>query len=268
MGERDPPHPLPCTVNIAARTAFTNRDCAMAHIAALRHTPQFKVVLRSSCRKANIPRSIMLHDKLNWRYATKKMDPSRIVPQAAIDRILEATRLAPTSSGLQPFEVIVVSNPEVKAKLRAAAFDQSPVTDGSHLLVFAAWDNYTEGRIDAVVAQLAAERGGASEAVTAYYDRLKALYLPRPADENHQHAARQAYIAFGIAITAAAFEGVDSTPMEGFDPAQVDEILGLGARGLRAVTLLPLGYRDAAGDWLAPLKKVRKPMDALVSKVA
>lgn len=210
----------------------------------------------------------MLHEKLNWRYATKKMDPSRPVADAQVDRILEAIQLAPTSSGLQPFEVIVVTNPEVKAKLRAVAYDQAQLTDGSHVLVFAAWDNYSEARIDTVVAEIARQRGGASDTVTAYYERLKGMYLPRSAEENHEHAARQAYIAFGIAVTAAAFEGVDATPMEGFDPAQVDEVLGLRARGLRSVTLLPLGHRAEAGDWLAGLKKVRKPLDVLVTKVA
>lgn len=208
-----------------------------------------------------------LHERLNWRYATKKMDASRPVPEAKVEAILQAIQLAPTSSGLQPFEVIVVTNPEVKAKLRAAAYDQAQLTDGSHVLVFAAWDNYTAERIDAVVAEIAAQRGG-SEAVTAYYERLKGMYLPRSADENFEHAARQAYISFGIAVTAAAFEEVDATPMEGFDPAQVDAILGLRERGLRSVTLLPIGYRAAEGDWLAGLPKVRKPLDTLVKKVA
>ncbi len=210
----------------------------------------------------------MLNEKLNWRYATKKMDATKVVPQASIDRILEAARLAPTSSGLQPFEIIVVTNPEVKAKLRGAAYDQAQLTDGSHVLVFAAWDNYTAERIDAVVAQLSAERGGPSEAVTGYYENLKASYVPRSAEANYEHAARQAYIAFGVALTAAAFEDVDSTPMEGFDPAQVDEILGLRARGLRSVTLMPLGYRADSGDWLNGAKKVRRPMDELVTLVA
>ena len=141
----------------------------------------------------------MLHERLNWRYATKKMDPARTVPEEKIAAILEAVRLAPTSSGLQPFEVFVVTNPEVRAKLRAAAYDQAQVTDGSHLLVFAAWDNYTEARIDAVVADIVAQRGAAAEAaVKGYYDQLKGMYLPRPAEENYQHAARQAYIAFGL----------------------------------------------------------------------
>ena len=105
------------------------------------------------------------------------------------------------------------------------------------------------------------------EAVSGYYDTLKGMYLPRPAEVNFEHAARQAYIAFGLALAQAAEEEVDATPMEGFDPAQVDEILGLRARGLRSVTLMPLGYRDASGDWLAPLKKVRKPLSELVSRI-
>ena len=210
----------------------------------------------------------MLTEKLNWRYATKKMDATRIVPQEKVERILEAANLAPTSSGLQPFEIIVVTNPEVKARLRAVAFDQAQVTDGSHVLVFAAWDNYTTARIDAVIEQTHAERGTPMATLNAYYDGLKAQYLPRDAELNYQHAARQAYIAFGVALTAAAFEEVDSTPMEGFDPAQVDEILGLREKGLRSVTLMPLGYRAAEGDWLRGAKKVRKPMNELVTEVA
>lgn len=210
----------------------------------------------------------MLQEKLNWRYATKKMDASKPVSQDKVDRILEAANLAPTSSGLQPFEIIVVTNPEVKAKLSVAAYGQSQIVDGSHVLVFAAWDNYTAERIDAVVANLEAKRGGKSDAVTGYYDNLKAQYLPRSAEVNYDHAARQAYIAFGVALTAAAFEAVDSTPMEGFDPAKVDEILGLREKGLRSVTLMPLGYRADAGDWLNGAKKVRKPMDEMVTLVA
>ncbi|WP_333816397.1 NAD(P)H-dependent oxidoreductase [Tabrizicola sp.] len=210
----------------------------------------------------------MLQDKLNWRYATKKMDPSRKVPQEKVDRILKAVQLAPTSSGLQPFEVIVVTNPEVRAKIRDAAYGQAQLTDGSHLLVFAAWDNYTDARVEGVVQQIAAERGGMTDSVRGYYDGLKAMFLPRSAEENYQHAARQAYIAFGVALTAAAMEEVDSTPMEGFDPAKVDEILGLRARGLRSVTLMPLGYRAAEGDWLAGMKKVRRSLDELVTEVA
>ena len=210
----------------------------------------------------------MLQEKLNWRYATKAMDPSKVVPAAKVTAILEAANLAPTSSGLQPFEIIVITNPQVKAKLSAAAYGQKQIIDASHVLVFAAWDNYTTERIDAVINQTHAERGTPLEALNAYYDGLKAQYLPRDAEVNYQHAARQAYIAFGVALTAAAFEEVDATPMEGFDPAQVDEILGLREKGLRSVTIMPLGYRAAEGDWLKGAKKVRKPMSELVTEIA
>ena len=209
----------------------------------------------------------MLLDTLNWRYATKKMDPAKAVPEEKVARILTAAQMAPTSSGLQPFEIIVVTNPDLRAKISAAAFGQTQITDGSHLLVFAAWDNYTEARIDAVVDQMVAERGIPREAVSGYYDNLKAQYLARTAEVNFDHAARQAYIAFGIALAQAAEDQVDATPMEGFDPAQVDEILGLRAKGLRSVTLMPLGYRAAEGDWLLGMKKVRKPLSELVTRI-
>lgn len=206
-------------------------------------------------------------DKLNWRYATKKMDPTKTVPEEKVARILDAIRLAPTSSGTQPFEVLVVTNPEVRAKIRPHTWDQAQITEGSHLLVFAAWDNYSADRIDAVVRQMEQERGGGNALLTQYYENLKDSYLPREASINHDHAARQAYIALGFALAAAAELEVDSTPMEGFDPVKVDEILGLADRGLRSVLLLPLGYRQEEADWLAPLKKVRKPQERLFTRI-
>ncbi|CUH89516.1 Major NAD(P)H-flavin oxidoreductase [Phaeobacter sp. CECT 5382] len=209
----------------------------------------------------------MFLDKLNWRYATKKMDPSKSVPEDKVAKIVEAVQMAPTSSGLQPYELLVVRNDDIRAAIRPVAWDQAQITEGSHLLVFAAWDNYSEERIDAVVDQMAAERGGMNDLLQGYYDRLKAMYLPRTAEENYAHAARQAYIGLGFALAAAAELEVDSTPMEGFDPAQVDEILGLKAKGLRSVLLLPLGYRDESGDWLLNLKKVRKPLSTFVTNI-
>ncbi|MGY4750625.1 NAD(P)H-dependent oxidoreductase [Pannonibacter sp. Q-1] len=209
----------------------------------------------------------MLIEKLNWRYATKKMDPSKTVSEDKVERILEAARLAPTSSGLQPFEVIVVTNPEIRTRIQEIAWNQAQVTEGSHLLVFAAWDNYTADRINMMFDLVNEERGFTNEGWENYRQMLLNTYVPRDAETNYQHAARQAYIAFGIALAAAAFEGVDSTPMEGFDADKLDEILGLRAKGLRSVTILPLGYRDAANDWLASLKKVRRPRDQFVIEV-
>lgn len=203
-------------------------------------------------------------NKLKWRYATKKMDPSKAVPQDKVDRILEAIRLSATSSGLQPYQVIVVTNPELRAQIKPVAWNQAQITDCSHLLVFAAWDNYTPERINAMFDLVNEERGFKNEGWEAYRQMLLANYPNRDAETNFQHAARQAYIGLGSALIAAAEEEVDSTPMEGFDPAKVDAILKLRERGLRSVILLPLGYRAPEGDWLVNLKKVRRPSDEFI----
>ncbi|UTD29516.1 NAD(P)H-dependent oxidoreductase [Bradyrhizobium sp. WD16] len=210
----------------------------------------------------------MVLEKLKWRYATKKMDPSKQVAPDKVERILESIRLAPTSSGLQPYEVIVVTNPEVREKIKPIAWNQSQITDGSHLLVFAAWDNYTADRINSMFDLVNAERGSTSEGWENYRKMLLGTYVPRDPQVNFEHAARQAYIGLGIALTAAAFEGVDSTPMEGFEPAKLDEILGLRERGLRSVAIMPLGYREADKDWLVNLKKVRRARENFITEVA
>ena len=208
-----------------------------------------------------------LIDKLKWRYAAKKMDPSKAVAEDKVERIIEAARLAPTSSGLQPYEIIVVTNAEVRAKIKAIAWNQAQVTDGSHLLVFAAWDNYTPERINHMFDLTNEVRGFKNEGWENYRQMLLSTYPQRDADTNFQHAAKQSYIGLSAALIAAAYEGVDSTPMEGFDPAALDEILGLRARGLRSVTILPLGYRAAEGDWLVNLEKVRRPREQFVTEV-
>lgn len=209
----------------------------------------------------------MLIDRLNWRYATKKMNPDKAVPEETLERILEAVRLAPTSSGLQPFEVIVVTNIAVREKIKAIAWDQAQVVDASHLIVFAAWDNYTPERINHMFDLVNDERGFRNEGWEAYRQQLLGSYPQRDAQTNFEHAARQAYVGLGIALTAAAFEAVDATPMEGFDPDALDAILDLRARGLRSVVMMPLGYRADEGDWLVNLKKVRRATADFVSRV-
>jgi nitroreductase len=195
------------------------------------------------------------------------MDATRAVSQEKIDAIVEAIRMAPTSSGLQPFELLVITNRDLRKKIAAVANDQAQIIDGSHLLVFAAWDDYTAERIDEVV-QLNVDARGDFPMLRAYYNNLKATYLPRDPEVNYAHAARQTYIALGIALVAAAEQEVDSTPMEGFDPGAVDKILKLTERGLRSVVLMPVGYRDQGGDWLLPMPKVRKPLHAIVTELA
>jgi nitroreductase len=207
-----------------------------------------------------------LIDKLNWRYAAKAMNGEK-VPQEKIDNIIEAARLAPTSSGLQPFEILVITNPEIKEQIKAVAWKQSVVTDCSHLLVFAAWDTYTPERINKMFDLTNTIRNTKNEGWENYRQMLLNAYPQKDAEENFVHASKQAYIAFGIAIVAAAFEKVDATPIEGFDPAAVDKILGLREKGLRSVVLLPVGYRNADKDWLANLTKVRKSKEDLVTVI-
>lgn len=207
-----------------------------------------------------------LIDKLKWRYAAKAMNGKK-VPQEKIDQIIEAISLSPTSSGLQPFEVFVITDQAIKEKIRPVSWNQSMVTDCSHLLVFAAWDTYTEDRINHMFDLTNEIRGFKNEGWENYRQQLLKVYPPRDAEVNFQHAARQAYIAFTNAITAAAFLGLDCTPMEGFEPEAVDEILNLKEKGLRSCVMLPVGYRDAEKDWLVNLPKVRKPLQELVTNI-
>ena len=208
-----------------------------------------------------------LLQKLQWRYATKKMDPSRAVPQEKVDRILEAARLAPTSSGLQPYEIIVVTTKEIREQIKPKAWGQGQITDCSHLLVFAAWDTYTAERINHMFDLTNAQRGGSNEGWENYRKMLLGTYPARDERTNFEHAARQAYIGLGAALIAAAYEEVDATPMEGFDAKALDEILNLPARGLRSVAILPLGYREEDKDWLVNLKKVRRPREEFVTEL-
>ena len=208
-----------------------------------------------------------LLEKLNWRYATKSMNGEK-VPQEKVDNILEAISLAPTSSGLQPFEVFVITNQAIKEKIRPIAYNQSVITDCSHLLVFAAWDTYTAERINKQFDLTNELRGFKNEGWENYRQMLLNSYPQREATINFNHAAKQAYIAFGYATIAAAYEGVDATPMEGFVPTKLDEILSLKEKGLRSCLILTLGYRAAEKDWLVNLKKVRKSRADLITKIA
>lgn len=205
--------------------------------------------------------------KLHWRYATKKMDSAKAVSDEKVDRIVEAARLAATSSGLQPYEIIVVKSQAVREQMKPKAFGQSQITDGSHVLVFAAWDDYTPERINMMFDLHNTERNSKDEGWENYRKSLLGSYPTRGAEANFQHAAKQAYIGLGTALIAAAFEEVDATPMEGFDPAGIDEVLGLKARGLRSAVIMALGYRDTAQDWLVNLKKVRRSGAQFVTKV-
>jgi len=207
-----------------------------------------------------------LLENLNWRYATKKMN-GKTVSQDKIDYILEATRLAPSSSGLQPYKVFVITDAKMKAKIQPIAFGQSQIVDCSHLVVFAAWDSYTLERIESVFDRTLKERGLPSNKMDDYKKNLWGMYEPLSQEAHAHHAAKQSYIALGLAMVAAAEKKVDATPMEGFNMAELDQLLGLAEHGLKSVTLLPIGYRDAANDWLVNMKKVRTPKADFITEI-
>lgn len=208
-----------------------------------------------------------LIEKLQWRYATKKMDSTKAVPEAKVEQILEAIRLTASSSGLQPYEVLVITNPSIREKIKAIAWGQTQITDCSHLLVFAAWDHYTADRINNAFDMTEKIRNFKSEAGDIYRQKLLSTYPNRDAELNYTHAAKQAYIGLGTALIAAAYEQIDCTPMEGFDPNALDEILTLKEKGLRSVVMLPLGYRKTDEDWLVKLKKVRRPKEEFITLI-
>lgn len=208
-----------------------------------------------------------LLDSLQWRYATKKYNNEVKLTDEVVMQVVETARMAPTSSGLQPFEMILIKNQELKEKLLPIAMNQSQVKDCSHLLVFAAWDTYSEARIDAVFDNMEQMRAMQKGEMTDYKNSIKANFAVQTEEQHFQHAARQAYIAFGLAIGAAAELRIDASPMEGFYNDQLDEALGLRQKGLKSVTLLAMGERDEKNDWLAPLKKVRFSMDSILTVI-
>lgn len=208
-----------------------------------------------------------LIEQLEWRYATKKYDATATLAQDKLDRIVEAVRLAASSNGLQPYELLVVRNRALRERIQPVAMNQQQIVDCACLLVFAAWDDVTAARIDTMFDLAIARRGGSSEAWENYREFLRGRHAGQSAEANHQHAARQAYIGLGTALVAAAAEQVDSTPMEGFDPDGLDALLGLRAKGLRSVALLALGQRDADADWLVKLPKVRRARDNFATDI-
>lgn len=205
-----------------------------------------------------------LIENLQWRHAVKAYDPAKKVAEEDVQKILEAARLAPTSSGLQPFRVIVVDSQELKEKMVAGALNPEVMKECSHVLVFAAWDHYSDEKIDRVYDRHTDERNLPRGRFGSYTDKLKELYNGQTPEQHFAHAARQTYIALGLAMAQAAELKIDSTPAEGFSNEVVDEILELKELGLKSVTLLYLGYRDVERDYLSHMKKVRIPMEEFI----
>ncbi len=193
---------------------------------------------------------------LEWRYATKKMNGEKI-PQDKLDRILEATRLAPSSYGLSPYYVIVVEDQELKEKLQPCCYGQTQLVDSSAVLIFATWDTITEESVDMYINEIATQREMSVDMLSDFGGMLKTSIKNMTEEQKTTWAQKQTYIGLGFALAAAATEEVDSTPMEGFAPPMVDEVLGLKEMGLKSSVILTLGYRDTENDYLLTQKKVR-----------
>ena len=200
-------------------------------------------------------------EKLNWRYATKRMNGTK-VPQEKVDKILEAIRLAPTSFGLQAFKVIVIEDTKLREEIFSKACQQPQIKEASHVLVFAANKKVSQEQVDEYMQLIAITRGISVDNLSGFRAAFDGI-VAGSADRNFVWTARQAYIAFGVGIAAAALEEVDATPMEGFNNEALDEVLGLSEQNLGSVTILTLGYRDEANDNLAKAAKVRKSKESV-----
>ena len=206
-----------------------------------------------------------LTNALHWRYATKRMNGTKI-PQPKLDSILNAISLSPSSYGLQPYSIILIEHKELLEKIKPIAMNQPQITEASALLVFAAWDKVTQERINDYFDQIVAVRNVPMESLASVRQAIEGLLANSEAD-NFNWSAKQAYIALGIGLAAAAEEEIDSTPMEGFEKAKLDELLELKEKGLKSQALLALGYRDSKNDVLVHLKKIRRDMNDLIVKI-
>lgn len=207
-----------------------------------------------------------LLEALDWRYATKRMTGEKL-DENIVSNIIEAARLAPTSAGLQPIHLFVISNPEVKAQIQPIALGQPQIVESSHLIVFTSWDKITNEAIGKVHTEMNNLRNLPRETTAQTEENLRNLFSTFSEEEQYHHTAKQAHIALGVAIAAAAELGVDATPMEGFDKNGLDEFLKLREKGLRSVLLLALGKRKEEDDWLLPLKKYRQTKEEFITEI-
>lgn len=205
--------------------------------------------------------------QLHWRYATKQFDPHRKISAPDWASIEDALLLTPSSGGLQPWKFIVVTDPAARAKLLPASYGQAQITDASHLVVFAAKKNFSESDVDAFISHTAATRGVPVESLAPFRGMLVGGIVQSMDEKARDAWARnQAYIALGNLLTSAALLGIDACPMEGFDRAQYDEILGLNAQGLATAVIATVGYR-AATDKYANAPKVRFPKEQVFTRI-
>ena len=206
-------------------------------------------------------------EQLNWRYATKKFDPSRKIPEEIWEVLEQSLVLAPSSFGLQPWKFIVVRNPQIRQQLLEHSWGQIQVVEASHLVVLAIKKDLNDSDVDRYIKRMSEVQEVPVENLQKYAGVVKGFLKqpPFPLDIN-EWSTRQTYIALGQYMTCAAMLGIDTCPMEGFVPAKYDEVLGLSAQGYSAVVVCPAGYR-AADDKYATNPKVRYATEDVVNYI-
>ncbi|WP_159732161.1 NAD(P)H-dependent oxidoreductase [Sphingobacterium sp. 18053] len=207
-----------------------------------------------------------LIEQLNWRYATKRMTGEKI-PAEKLQTILEAIRLTASNAGLQPYTIFVISNEELKKEIHQKACPQPQVLESSHLLVFTNKTNISSEYIDEMMQLVSTTRNAPLESLSGFSSSLKNYFGGKTEEEKANLASRDAHIALGTALIAAASELIDAAPMGGFNPTALDEVLNLKEKGLQSTVLLALGYRNQELDLLSKAKKARKPFNELFIKI-
>ena len=201
-------------------------------------------------------------DSLSWRYAVKRMNGNK-VSQDKLDTLLDAITLSASGFGLQPYQILMVEDADLKAKIQPIAYGQPQIVESSHLLIFAAWNEVTAAQIDAYMNLIAETRGMSLSDLGDFKGAIAGSMKYKSKEQQAEWADRQVYLAMGTALAAACELQIDTTPMEGFIPAKLDELLGLEAKGLHSVLILAIGERDEATDYMVNVKKVRTPKSEL-----
>jgi len=201
-------------------------------------------------------------NSLSWRYAVKRINGNK-VSQDKLDTLLDAITLSASGFGLQPYQIFMVEDADLKAKIQPIAYGQPQIVESSHLLIFAAWNEVTEAQIDAYMNLIAETRGMSLSDLGDFKGAIAGSMKYKSKEQQAQWADRQVYLAMGTALAAAGELQLDTTPMEGFIPAKLDELLGLEAKGLHSVLMLAIGERDEATDYMVNVKKVRTPKSEL-----
>ncbi|MEI8337570.1 MAG: NAD(P)H-dependent oxidoreductase [bacterium] len=205
-------------------------------------------------------------EAMNWRYATNKFDPSRKLSDDEVNKILNTLTLSPSSFGVQPWKFVIVTNPDIRAKLQEAGYGQPKITEASHLIVFAVPKVIDDNLIDNFIKSVSDTRGVAVLDLKGYSDMIKGAVLSKTPEQRVEWATRQVYIALGVLVASSAVEGIDVAPMEGFDSKKFDEILGLEKMGLESKVSAAIGFR-ASDDPYIKYKKVRFPVDQVVINI-